>query len=1252
MRVTTTQLVQWSDTRDAQGMLPLVVRRLISSTARVTALVMPGGDSVNVSGWDGVVESVEGNAWVPDGVSYWELGTSKDPGSKAGSDFEKRLNQISKVDAAKATFVFVTPRRWPRKNTWLESARKRNVWANVLAWDADDLEAWLETSFPTTLWFGMNLGIAGHGVDTVESYWKHWSDQSSPQTTAKALLCGREESKTALKNSIQREQPLIPVMADSQSEAVAFVCALLIDEGYSQRSACITSQEGWQFVDANSGIELVVITDNRLSDHRAPRDKMSLIVPMAFGDQEFNLGGIGGKAAEEGAIELRRPKPEEFEKALLELGIAKSDASRYTRTLGRSWTVLRRWLAQKPSIKKPIWTDAAYTSSLLILTLVGAWNSASEGDKACIAEIANRPYEDIENELLDLLAIDDAPVVKIGSLWKAKAPLELLHLVAPKLRGSILIRFFDVANAVFAEPDPVLELEEDKRWMAAIHGKVREQTSVVLKAMAESITKLGYFSENRGNLELNNYVRRFVTNLLESASEERWLSVSSFLRSFAEAAPDEFLRAIERSLRDANKPVTRLIRETQHAGTFARCWHAELLWSLELLAWHPTRLSRVSNILTELSKEEIKGNWGNTPFNSLLSLFRSWYPQTAAPVELRLLAIEKVITLAPEVGWNLLMALLPAGHSMASPNMKPQWRDDDSGAGDVVTDEEIRQLILPVADLLLEQAQRNAKRIAELVPKIDSVDENFREGILSLVSKAKELQDEDREIVRSAVREFLSWENSYNQSGDKHDRFSADKLRPLFDDLAPGDLVLRHTWIFSNGWIELPDGREEDCEVADKARALLRERAIKEIYENLGWTGIERLAKRCGEPRLIGLKLINKPFERDDLIPWLCQWYLNLRNNSVFDSLTQGVLHALPQEEITKFLKTCLHFLEKQTKLPEKIAGVMVNAPQSMDLWKLVERFSPAVGENFWEVTTPRYFQGTSEHLSFCITKLLDSQRPKTALSALGDRAEELSSKTLIRILRQILSGEEGHIDFPKPWHISRLFKALSKSKSHPSELVSLEFAYYPALKNDKYGTPHLIEELLKNPDSFMELICLVFKPQHSEREPLPENLHTAAETAGAVIMDGRGVPGKISSEKIDRELFSSWINRVRELAKEKDREATTDLTIGAWFSDWPIGKDLQSWPVPVIAELLDKDEHEDIRRGFHTGVHNARGVTSRMPYDGGAQERAVADEFRRFSSHWQNTKPNLSALIEKLAKSFEYDAQRHDEDGLWSQEH
>ena len=1253
MRITATHLVYWSDQRVAQGMLPILVRRLIYATTQAKALAMPGGESVNVPGWDGIVSVAVGNAWVPDGFSYWELGTSANPASKARGDFQKRKDKLSTEEAAQATFVFVTSRRWRGKATWQAEARNQKVWADVLVWDADDLEAWLETSATTSLWMASQVGIAGPGIDSIETYWDNWHRQSNPVLTSTALLVGREQARDELLKRIGLREGLIAVMADSQSEAVGFICAQLIENGHSQRAVCVTSDDGWQFVDANPGVELVVVANNQLALHRASRKGMSLIIPLAAGDEAFNLMGAAAEAADQEVVELSRPKPDEFEQALLTLGVASSDAARYTQTLGRSWTVFRRWHALNPAVRKPVWMDAPNAASLHILTLVGAWNGASQGDRACIEQVANRSYEDIETELLEFASHDDAPVLKIGALWKAKAPLELLNLVAPRLTGAILSRFFQVATAVFEEPDPVLELEDDKRWMASIYGKVREHSGVVLDAMADSIAKLGYFSENNPNAEaVGREVRAFVRQLLANASEDRWLSISQYLRSFAEAAPDEFLSAVRESLRSSEKPVLRLITETRSSGVMGRCWHANLLWSLELLAWYPLRLNKVAAILAGLSETEVKGNWGNTPFNSLVSLFRSWLPQTAASVDLRLRAVSDVVDQYPHIGWRLLLALAPHQHDMASPNAKPRWRDDDAGAGDNVTHGEYRQFVLAIAGLLIDQARGNAAHIAELVPIVDRLDTEFRDTVIGLVNAATEFGDEDKERIRSAVRKFLSWENSFNAAGEKHNRYAADVLRPAFDILAAEDLVIRHTWIFSNGWVDLPDGREDDYAETDRARAELRSAAAREIFDALGWQGIDQLVNRCGDPRLVGWELASDPFDRKELVGWLCQRYLNLAEFS-FDSLATGVLHAVPEAEHNDgFLLSIISELERRGAQSAAIAGLMSNAPQDMPVWSLIEAQTQEVRDHFWKLARPYNVRAERDDLAFCIEKLLAAERPRTAFGALGDRGAEVPSSQLMQMLKGIGAGQEPDAPLPQAWDISHLFAALSKGgQLSQSELAGLEFGYHEILHEGEYGTPNLLAEIWSSPEFFMELVCLAYKPRHSDPEPIPDNMQSAAHTASSLLHNVRGIPGRTPDGMIDPEVFFGWIGKVRELGEAQDRSAVTDLTIGAWLSDWPCKKDSEFWPDPVIAELLDQDDCEDIRRGFSTGVHNCRGVTSRMPYDGGDQEREIANKFRAFAAGWWDQKPNLAEMIQNIAESFEYEARHHDDDARWTQE-
>nr|VFJ87657.1 MAG: hypothetical protein BECKH772A_GA0070896_1000445 [Candidatus Kentron sp. H]VFJ89437.1 MAG: hypothetical protein BECKH772B_GA0070898_1000445 [Candidatus Kentron sp. H]VFJ96049.1 MAG: hypothetical protein BECKH772C_GA0070978_1000446 [Candidatus Kentron sp. H] len=86
--------------------------------------------------------------------------------------------------------------------------------------------------------------------------------------------------------------------------------------------------------------------------------------------------------------------------------------------------------------------------------------------------------------------------------------------------------------------------------------------------------------------------------------------------------------------------MTQLITETSDSGLMGCCWHSDLLWALERLAWAPNRLAQVALILARLSHVPMKGNWGNKPDNNLLGLFLSWLPQTAANLSDRIQVLD------------------------------------------------------------------------------------------------------------------------------------------------------------------------------------------------------------------------------------------------------------------------------------------------------------------------------------------------------------------------------------------------------------------------------------------------------------------------------------------------------------------------------------------------------------------------------------------------------------------------------------
>jgi hypothetical protein len=81
-------------------------------------------------------------------ASGWEFGTDEDPREKAEKDYKGRVNSVPADDRADCTFIFVTPRNWSGKTEWAPKKNESGDWRAVRAFDASDLEQWLEESIP------------------------------------------------------------------------------------------------------------------------------------------------------------------------------------------------------------------------------------------------------------------------------------------------------------------------------------------------------------------------------------------------------------------------------------------------------------------------------------------------------------------------------------------------------------------------------------------------------------------------------------------------------------------------------------------------------------------------------------------------------------------------------------------------------------------------------------------------------------------------------------------------------------------------------------------------------------------------------------------------------------------------------------------------------------------------------------------------------------------------------------------------
>ena len=1240
MKVRATDIVRWADSRAAQDQLPALVRRLVLATTEVESIAFPSGESVRRPGPDGMLESKTGNPWVPEGNSIWEMGCSQDPRRKADDDYGARRDQAD----ARTVFLFVTPRRWQGKHDWEAARRAERLWRDVRVLDADDLESWIERAHAVGIWLSEQLGIAGPGIHSVESWWERWASQTRYTLTPAAIFTGREAVRDELLRMLEPQPSFTGIRADSAEEAAAFACAGLIAAGQADVAAVVSDAGAFHWLEASSGLRVVIAATPEIGALWRPREGVTLIVPSNPSRAGRTGDGPGGE------VTLPRILRHDFEQALVELGHDPADAARLARNTGRSWSIYRRVEASNPAMAHPAWLDRPAARSLTTLCLAGAWITGRDGDTAFIERIAGRPYPEIERDLRELAIADDSPVLRIGDVWMALSPVELLHLVGPRIASDELDRYYLEMEALLSERDPVLDLDPEQLWAASAYGKRRAASGLLIDGMGDSLVKLsvvGELMEALAPARPSSRAAILVRRLLSDAGRDRWLSLANVLRELAEAAPEEYLLQLEAGLHRGDDGPVALIRETGSAGPGGGCcWHADLLWSLELLAWSPRRLVKIATLLAAMSDTPVAGNWANTPMATLVSLFRPWWPQTAADERGRVAAIDRVIERYPEPGWKLLNALGTGGGSTATPNAHPQWRVDDLGFTRPLA-RRSASYERAIRTRLIALAAHRPDRLADLLRELRSYPSHDQVAILDHAQAFVGQDDADREILRAALRKYLWWEHSFNDEKEHGTQAHLARADRLYSLLAPDDLVTRHGWLFAASWIESPQGNGRDDSGEDHAGALRRD-ALLEIIGQQGWDGVLALARAAAEPLLAGIALGQMPNFQIAIDPLL----VLIRDPDPASDrviLLRGYFAALADDRLEALL-TALEARPEIAADAQARINLLLRLPAGPVSWERADRAPAEIRTAYWRQMSPRLYE--EERNRFVLGRLMEFERPRTALAIAQFRPAEIEPDLLLDILSAFAKGQEPEGPVLDHWRLERIIKALEENDAvDRPRLALLEWGLYPILKHGRGSPKVLSEQLVSYPETFAQLLEIAYSRGSDDEagdgpEAQLDRDHARERAANAhwLLHDLSLLPGTDGAGVIDAERFRAWVEGVRQHFRGSERADLSDDRIGALFAHAPDGND-GHWPHELVREILEQPDASIIREGFVVGVRNSRGTTSRAYNEGGDQERRLSRAYLAKAEAITYAWPETAETLRKLADVYAREAEREDEE-------
>ena len=1233
------QISDWArGNTTSRGELPVLVRQLVHSTGHgVRVADFPGYDNAERPGWDGWIEADESTAWIPSGKSGWEFGTGVDVSRKAESDYQSRMRSVGVGDRGECTFVFVTPHDWPDKRLWAER-KQADGWRDVRVLDASDLEQWLEESLTGQAWMASRLDIPTEGVCTLKACWESWTSRTnSPMTPAMFEPLVSMHARTIGDWLAGTGSETLVVSAESVDEALAFLaCVSFTDGGLRLRETAIV-------FDAPDALR-------RLAHATS---KMTIVVHDP--DLKRELASAGGQhraiivrprniVGTEPDVTLPMLSYEQFRSGLAAMGVEDTNrVQRLVRESGRSLTVLRRCLSKVDT--RPAWSrDASLTEELVAMALVGVWDTTSCADRRVLEKLSGRPYAEVEATVSRALKADDRPMWASGNHRGVVSRIDLLFTVANAMTAGRVQLFFDVAADVLGEEDPALALPEDERWMASVHGKVRRHSEALRVAVGETLVLLATYSKDllphHPEIDLGSRVAAAVRDLLTPMSPDLALSQERDLPRYAEAAPEVYLAAVEEDLARPEPAVTRLLQPTGRTP-FLRFPRTGLLSGLECLAWSRQYLARVVYVLAELSKATIHDKFVNTPFNSLLSVFRFWMPQTSAPLETRVEVLRQLCEREPEIGWQVCMEQLEASPRLvASGSYRPRWRDFATGHGEPVPEAEALEFRNRAVEIALGW-QHDEKTLADLVANLPGIGERERLEVWRLIeawTAGPDATDEGRQRLGERIRGVVLTRRGARMLPTPLRK----RARAVYDKLVPENSIGRIAWLFRSGGVEetADDTEAEEGGVArlDRIDRLGRD-AMGALWTEMGFAGIDRLLAANGSALEIGRHLaphVGDPRMVRDVVAYVLERSCTRQR---LDGLLTGFFGCLNDAVLEASLGQLVR------ELPTAVlARVFLRAPVRSGTWRIIDGLPAEVRDQYWrQVAAPVVLRLTSAEWEELVDKLLAVGRPVAAMHAADTQWDQVGTSCLRRILEAVgthPSNDPGEqVDLRV---MSDGMTSLSeRADVTEDELAGLELQHVTTLEHSEYGIPNLEKRISEAPEMFVQLLGMAYRRddgQNDGAEGDDSKQQGAALVACAILRRMKRVPGE-EGQSVDAEKLQRWVVKVRSLAASCGRAGVGDVVIGELLARAAGDVDQSPWPPRAICQVMEAAASDRMGHGFVTGVRNARGATVRAVDEGGRRERDLAAVYAAHADAQMIESPFVSTVLRWLGESFESDA-------------
>ncbi|ABN07151.1 hypothetical protein Mlab_0982 [Methanocorpusculum labreanum Z] len=1113
------------------------------------------------------------------------------------------------------------------RGKWIQDEIKKGEWRDIKIIDADSLCDWLSL-YPTVgIWMADQMGMPVEDIRPLEKYWDAILEATKIHPLSPEIfLAHRAEAKERVNQFLDNHQNRLKLTTYCPAQIPDFIAAVLQSRDdrntWYSKTLVIDTQSAFQKMVSESGSHVFVITFEVI-------DEEKLISEANSREHSVIYSGKPSQNSITNSYTSTLPDipPEYISTELDKLGYGKLEAFYFAYKCFGNPSNLRTLISGYPI--SPTWNLGNIdVNTILSACLFGKWDGSYEGDRKIISDFVKKPYEDWIREITNaLLQSPQIPIYEENNVWKVTRKLEIWDLIWERVRAEQIQQFCKQAVQVLQEIDPKYELEPNERYMASILTKSPTYSSTLREGVADTLAFLAspLCQKNSGlDVDVQSIIQMSVREILSSPNWKLYATLDHSISLLAEASPREFLNRLRKNLKTPF--IKDLIREAPNQfGPIS--YLPGLIWGLEKLAWSTDNLTQVIAILGDIIEMEGEPYHEKQAFRVLNTILWLPRPHTSADSKKCKAAIYSLLKNHPAIGSVLIREETSLQNKYCDGGTKPKWRGDFFGeCSNVVS---LYPIYCDITHYLIgNDTDFTSNLLSEYVQKNGCVRKYIVEFLEN--NDFNSTQQLEKHQIWLEINKALMWISRFPDnkiySQEEVERLSAISLK-----LMPDEPKYKHRSLFNpinNSALYHPGILDSDASLTPQIDAL------KEIYSIGGISDILEFAESTSVPESVGYLFGKSAETEDDTI--LLPKYLTTTDewkNKFIIGYCRG-----------RFDKSAWQFVDSlliTSWTPNEMSVFFLSLPRMNKTWAYVSTLMGDEEKIYWEHMWP-YLPKEENNWAYVLDKFLQFNLPLQAIkcisSLLFDK-QKVEGEYIIGALKLLRADKNMH-PYIEPYAITQILKYLAESKDiNKEEIWILEVAYFSGM--DVHGSLHTTifeRRLAESPEFFCEMLQLIYKSKNEQATDMKYDISIdVRNNIYYMLQHWRVIPGTRDDGTFDESAFLDWYHSVIDICQKQGLEDVAFVEIGRILTYAPEDPD-GLWIHRTVANLLNEDDNESLRRHFGIGIRNKDGVHI---CDGEWEEQRTKNSREKADALDNAGYPLFAELMREISESYIQDKKR-----------